>query len=157
VLPKPAVATEATEALISWIHCHYSNGDSGIVYTLTRQVSAWHCMGCVQSTSFTGLCVQSCFVLQPTQPVPCLNLPYLALPCSPNSKESELLAVELTTAGIVSVFYHADMEPASRQQVRRCSGLWCRCTSITSRMLWCAMNLGRYSIQLASYMLVSSA
>lgn len=36
VRPKPASASDATSAIVSWIKGHYPRGESGIVYCLTR-------------------------------------------------------------------------------------------------------------------------
>jgi hypothetical protein len=36
--PKPAAAAEAAEDICEWIRTHYPNGESGIVYCLTRWV-----------------------------------------------------------------------------------------------------------------------
>lgn len=39
VLPKPAGSEDAASSLVAWVRQHFPNGDSGIVYCLTRKVS----------------------------------------------------------------------------------------------------------------------
>ena len=40
VLPKPVGSEDAASSLVAWVRLHFPNGDSGIVYCLTRKVRA---------------------------------------------------------------------------------------------------------------------
>ncbi len=50
VAHKPAVAADAVAAMVAWVQAHYPDGESGIVYCLTRcartgQAGGTACLG----------------------------------------------------------------------------------------------------------------